>query len=105
MGLLLAARRLFFRRFLVLGNDGLDLPSGLGRLRSVQIPYTAIRQIRHTRLLWMSVLRVATNNVTFEILSGMLPDTASYIEVANLLNAAADTKRNPSHPDPTELPQ
>ena len=105
IGLLLAARRLFFRRFLVLGNDGLDLPSGLGRLRSVQIPYAAIRQIRHTRLLWMSVLRVATNNGTFEILSGMLPDTASYIEVANLLNAAADTKRNPSHPDPTELPQ
>lgn len=89
MGLLVAARRLFFKRFLVLDNEGLSLPSGLGRLRNVQIPYAAIRQIRHTRLWWLSVLRVDTDRGTFEILSGMLPNAAGYIEIANLLNAAA----------------
>jgi hypothetical protein len=99
MGLLLAARRFFLKRFLVLDNQALNLPTGVGRLRSVQIPYNTILQIRHARLLWMRVLRVATKDGTYEILSGLLPDAASYIKVSQFLTAVAADNKDSFQPE------
>jgi hypothetical protein len=99
LGLLLAIRRFVFKRFLLLEREGLSLPSGFGRLRNAQIPYDTIQQVWQTPIFWMSVLRVGTKQGTFEVLSGMLPDRASYITVATFLNSRAETNKNPSHPE------
>jgi hypothetical protein len=100
MGLLVAVRRVFFRRVIILDNDGLSLPSGLGRLHSVAIPYTSIRQIQHIPFLSLCVLQVVTDTGKFEIVSEMLPDRTSYVQVARILNAVVQTNKNSTQPNP-----
>jgi hypothetical protein len=96
LGLLLAIRRLVFKRVLLLEREGLSLPTGFGRLRNARVPYEAIQNVWQTPILWMSVLRVGTKQGTFEVVSGMLPDKASYITVATFLNSRAEANKNSS---------
>jgi hypothetical protein len=97
VGSLLTVRRLAFHSYLLLDRDAFILPTGLLRVRTTQIPYIGIERVWQTRLPWMAVLCVATKGGKFEVLSGMLPDTSSYIAVGNFLNSRAqDNLKNAS---------
>jgi hypothetical protein len=89
VGSLLTVRRLAFHSYLLLDRDAFILPTGLLRVRTTQIPYIGIERVWQTRLPWMAVLCVATKGGKVEVLSGMLPDTSSYIAVGNFLNSRA----------------
>lgn len=97
LGLGLLVRRLAFRCNLLLDTDALVLPTGFGRVRTMRIPYADIRDVWHARLVWMDVLMIATKGRKFEILSVMLPDTQSYIDVGEFLKLR--TQRNQLPPD------
>jgi hypothetical protein len=86
-GLLLAVRRLAFKCYLVLDSDAFVLPTGFLRVRTVRIPYTAIERIWETRLPFAVVLSVSTKEGKFEVVSAMLPDAGSYIDVGKFLYA------------------
>jgi hypothetical protein len=89
LGLLLAVRRSAFKCYLVLGEDALILPTGFGRVRTTRIPYTSIERWWETNLLLTgtAVLSLATKEGKFEIVSTMLPDAASYLDVREFLNS------------------
>src|SRR6266446_6382431 len=81
LGLLLSIRRLAFKCYLSLDSDALILPSGFLRVRTTRIPYLSIERVWQVYVPWMAVLCIATKQGKFEILSGMLPDVASYSAV------------------------
>jgi hypothetical protein len=87
VGLLLTARRLLFRCYLVLDKDALGLPTGFGRARTKRIPYASIERVWEARLPSTVVLCVATKDGKFEVMSGMLPDAGSYVDIAKFLYA------------------
>ena len=89
LGVLVAVRRFVLKRHLVLDSDALMLPTGFLRLRTRRIPYVEIERVWQVRLLWMPVLCIRTKRGKFEVLSGMLPNANSYIEVGNFLNSQA----------------
>ncbi len=89
IGLLLTVRRLVFKRYLVLDSDALMLPTGFLRVRATRIPYKDIERVWQIRLPWMPVLCVGTKQGKFEVLSGMLPETGSYVAVGEFLNLQA----------------
>ena len=93
-GILLAVRRLSCNRYLRLDSDGLILPTGFLRLRPARIPYTSIERVWQTSIPWMAVLCIATKEGKFEVLSGMLPDTGSYLAVREFLNWQAKNNLN-----------
>ena len=88
---LVAARTFLFRCFLVLTERELILPSGMGRLRSRQIPYSNIRRVWQIQLVGMPILRLETDQGNFEIASGMLNDYQTYVAVANFLRTYAQS--------------
>jgi hypothetical protein len=90
LGLFVAGRRLIFRCYLVLDRDALILPTGFGWVRTTRIPYTSIERVWETRLPFTVVLSVTTKEGKFEVVSAMLPDAGSYIEVGKFLYAQAD---------------
>ena len=87
-------RRLSCNRYLRLDSDGLILPTGFLRLRPARIPYTSIERVWQTSIPWMAVLCIATKEGKFEVLSGMLPDTGSYLAVREFLNWQAKNNLN-----------
>jgi hypothetical protein len=87
LGLFVAGRRLIFKCYLVLDGDALILPTGFGRVRTTRIPYTSIERVWETRLPFTVVLSVATKEGKFEVVSAMLPDAGSYIDVGKFLYA------------------
>jgi len=90
LGLLTTVRRLVFKCYLVLDKDALILPTGFGRVRTARIRYTNIERVWETRLPFTVVLSVATKEGKFEIISAMLPDASSYIDVGKFLYAQVD---------------
>ena len=88
-GLLFAVRRFAFKCYLVLGEDALILPTGFGRVRTTRIPYASIERWWETNLLLTgtAVLSLVTREGKFEIVSTMLPDAASYLDVRKFLNS------------------
>ena len=86
-GLLLTVRRLAFNCYLVLDLDALLLPTGFGRVRTTRIPYTSIERVWETRLPFATVLSIATKGGKFEVVSTMLPDARSYVDVGRFLNS------------------
>lgn len=87
LGLLLAVRRLAFNCYLVLESDALMLPTGFLRVRTTRIPYMNIERVWQIHLPWMAVLCVGTKQGKFEVLSGMLPETRSYVAIGEFLNS------------------
>jgi len=86
----LTVRRVAFNRYLLLDTDALVLPTGFLRVRTTRIPYMSIEGIWQTRLPFAAVLRVATREGKFEVVSAMLPDAASYIDVEEFLRSQLD---------------
>jgi hypothetical protein len=93
-GLLLAVRRFAFKCYLVLDEDALILPTGFGRVRTTRIPYTSIERVWESSLPFTRVLFFATKEGKFEVLSTMLPNTNSYIEIGKFLYAQADKPKS-----------
>lgn len=90
LGLLMTVRRLVFKCSLVLEKDALMLPTGFGRVRTKRIPYTSIERVWETRLPFAVVLSVATKEGKFEVVSTMLPDADSYVDIGKFLYAQVD---------------
>jgi hypothetical protein len=87
LGLLAIVRRLAFKGHLMLDEDAITLPTGFGRVRTKRIPYASIQRVWETRLPLTVVLSLATKEGKFEVLSTMLPDHRSYIDVGKFLYA------------------
>src|SRR6267154_1641976 len=87
LGLLVTVRRLAFKCYLVLDEDALILPTGFGRVRTIRIPYTSIERVWETRLPFTTVLSLSTKEGKFEVVSVMLPDARSYVDVGKFLKS------------------
>jgi hypothetical protein len=94
MGLLLAVRRLAFVRYLVLERDELIVPTGLLQVRTIRVPYLSIQRVWQSSFPLMAVLEIATKGGKFEVVSGMLPDAASYLAVGDFLYARAQDNQS-----------
>jgi hypothetical protein len=90
LGLFVTVRRLVFKSYLVLDEDAIIVPIGFSRVRTKRFPYASIERVWETRLPFTVVLSVATNEGKFEVVSTMLPDTSSYIDVGKFLYAQVD---------------
>jgi len=84
-GLFATVRRLAYDVYLVLDQDAITLPTGLGRVRTKRIPYAYIERAWETKLPLTLVLSLATKEGKFETVSTMLPDHASYLDVGRFL--------------------
>ncbi len=78
LALILAVRRILFKRCLLLDNDGMILPIGPLQMRTARVEYVSIQRVWRHYLPLTVVLRVSTEKRTFEILSTLLPDDESY---------------------------
>jgi hypothetical protein len=87
VALLLTVRRLAFKGHLILDHHAITLPTGFGRVRTKRIPYASIQRVWETRLPLTVVLSFATREGKFEVVSTMLPDRGSYIDVGKFLYA------------------
>jgi hypothetical protein len=94
LGLLVTVRRLAFKSYLVLDEDALILPTGFGRVRTTRIPYTSIDRVWETSLPFATVLSVATKEGKFEVVSTMLPDAHSYVDVGKFLNSRSSRAKS-----------
>jgi hypothetical protein len=94
-GLFHTVRRLAFNCQLVLDNDTVAFPTGLGRIRTKRVPYSSIERVWEICLpLKTVVLCIGTSEGKFEVVSMMLPDTASYIEVGKFLYAQVERSKS-----------
>jgi hypothetical protein len=89
LALLLGVRRLAFDRRLLLDKEEMILPTGFLQTRAVRIAYASINRVWRHYLPATVVLRVATENRTFEIVSVLLPDDKSYRDLEEFLNLKA----------------
>jgi hypothetical protein len=66
-------------------------------VRTARISYNSIERIWQTSIPWMTVLCIATEEGKFEVLSGMLPNAQSYLDVRDFLDSQANgtTKSRP----------
>jgi hypothetical protein len=87
LGLFAIVRRLAFKSHLTLDREAITLPTGFGRVRTERIPYASIERVWETRLPLTVILYLATKEGKFEVLSTMLPDHGSYIDVGKFLYA------------------
>jgi hypothetical protein len=87
--LVLGVRRLSFDRRLVFNKDGVTLPRGFLQIGTARIAYPSIRRVWRHYLPFAVVLRVATDEHTFEIVSGLLPDNKTFLVVEEFLNLKA----------------
>jgi hypothetical protein len=87
LGLLVTVRRLVFKSYLVLDKDALILPTGFGRVRTKRVPYASIERVWETRLPFTIVLSVGTKEGKFEVVSAMLPEASSYVDIGKFLYA------------------
>jgi len=97
--LVLTARRIFLAPFLRLESDALLIPSGFLRLRSTKIPYQEIESVYEntygTKLFQMAALGLRTKQRNFEIVSTLLPDTASYVAIREFIKSRVIPKEEP----------
>jgi hypothetical protein len=91
LGSLLAVRRVAFQRYLVLDKEALLLPTGFLRLRVTRIPYFSIERVWQTRLPFGAVLSIATKDGKFDVVSAMLPDADSYVDIGKFLQSLVDS--------------
>lgn len=84
--LIIGARRILVKRYLLLDNDSMILPIDLFQMRTATIEYTSIRRVWRHYMTYTFVLRIATETQTFSILPTSLPDNESYRAVEEFLN-------------------
>lgn len=102
LGFALGLRRVSVRRYLLLDNDSMVLPTGPFQMKAARIEYSSIRRVGRHYLPAAVVLRVATQERTFEIPSVLLPDNESYRALEEFLsikvqqNAARENSQSPS---------
>jgi hypothetical protein len=89
LALIVGVRRISVARYLLLDNDSMVLPTGLFQMSTARIEYSSIVRVWRHYLLAVVVLRVATQNRTFDIVSVLLPDNASYRAVEGFLSQKA----------------
>jgi len=89
LALLVGVRGILAKRYLVLDNDSMILPTGPLQMRTTKIEYSSIKRVWRHYLPLTVVLRVATEKRNFEILSTLLPDNASYLALEEFLNRKA----------------
>jgi hypothetical protein len=100
LALLLAVRRVSFDRRVLLEQGEMILPTGPLQIRTAHIPYSDIQRVwRHNLLPGAVVLRIATEKHTFEIVSFLLPNAASYCAIEDFLSLKA--RENAANGAPT----
>lgn len=104
MGLLVAARRLAINRCLILEEDALVLPTGFLQMWTARILYKDMDAVWQTYLPLAGVIRISTRNRKFQIVSILLPDNPSYIELREFLYSQAHENRASSGP-PSRQPE
>jgi|SRR5579863_9916174 hypothetical protein len=85
LALIVGARRISVERYLLLDNDSMVLPIGLFQMSTARIEYSSIVRVWRHYLPATVVLRVATQKHTFDIVSVLLPDNASYRAIEGFL--------------------
>src|SRR5215469_7762622 len=78
LALIVGVRSSLFKRYLLLDNDGMVLPTGPLQMGTARVEYVSIKRVWRHYLPFTVTLRVATENRNFEILSTLLPDNESY---------------------------
>jgi len=90
LALIVGVRRIWVGHYLFLDHDSMALPIGLLQMRTEKIEYTSIRSIWRQYLYnGALVLWVATEQQTFKIVPGFLPDKESYDALEQFLNRKA----------------
>jgi hypothetical protein len=89
LALLAGARRVLSDRRLLLDRDEMILPMGFLQLRTARVAYASIERVWRHYLPAAVVLRVATKERIFEIVSVLLPDNESYRVIEEFLSLKA----------------
>ena len=90
MTLIVGVRRISVKRYLLLDKVGMELPIGLFQMGTARIEYSSIVRVWRHYLPAAVVLRVATQSHTFDIVSVLLPDNASYHAIEGFLTLKAE---------------
>lgn len=98
MAFVVSVRRISVERYLLLDNDSMVLPTGLFQMSTARIEYSSIVRVWRHYLPATVVLRVGTQNRTFDIVSVLLPDDASYHAVEEFLNQKSQENATPRAP-------
>jgi len=85
-------RRLFFPRFLELGQDALSISIGFFQARVTKILYGDIQQTSEVKRGRMITFYLRTKERTFEINSILLPNKASYIAARDFITSCVAPK-------------
>jgi hypothetical protein len=94
LAFVVGVRRISVAHYLLLENDTMVLPTRPFQMRTAKIEYASIKRVWRHYLPMTVVLRVATENRTFEVLSSLLPDNESYRAVeAFLVQKALENTR------------
>ena len=91
---LLVIRRVAFPRFIEINQDSLVIPRGLFRSCCTKVSYSDIEGSWETVTGLTAALHLRVKGRTFEILSMMLPNMASYIDIRGLVNSRFTPKVN-----------
>lgn len=89
VALINAVRRMSVERYLLLDNESMVLPIGLFHMGTARIEYSGIVRVWRHYLPATVVLRVATQNCTFDVVSKQLPNNASYRAIEGFLTLMA----------------
>jgi len=85
-------RRLFFPRFLELGQDALSISTGFFQARVTKILYADIQQTSEVKRGRMTTFYLRTKERTFEINSILLSNKASYIAARDFITSRVAPK-------------
>jgi hypothetical protein len=85
-------RRLFFPRFLELGQDTLSISTGFFQARVTKILYADIEQTSEVKRGRMTTFYLRTKERSFEINSILLPNMAGYVAVRDFINSSVAPK-------------
>ena len=85
LSLVMGMSRIAVKRYLLLHEDAMTLPTGPFQMRTARIEYSSIHRIWRHYLPLAVVLRVATEGRTFDLNSTLLPDNQSYRTIEEFL--------------------
>lgn len=85
LGLLITLRRYTFPRHLVVDERGVWLPSGFLRLNVRRVVFAEISDAREAFIPCTAALCLRSQGKTYEVVSTLLPDHETYLEVAGYI--------------------
>ncbi len=85
LGLLSALRRYTFPRHLVVDEEGVWLPSGFLRLNVRRVVFAEISDVWEAFIPRTAALCLRSQGKTYEVVSALLPDHETYLEVAGYI--------------------